>query len=124
GAILRVQLVDGKTKEPLKLKAGQKGYVLPQRIATGSIEAPRMDSQVVAFTADGVGETRLAPGRYNLFVSLPGEGLSPNMESRTSAENSRVDGLEVSEGETMELDVPMAACPIQPASGVTATVAP
>jgi beta-lactamase regulating signal transducer with metallopeptidase domain len=124
GAILRVQLVDGKTKEPLKLKAGQKGYVLPQRLATGSIEAPRMDSQVVAFTADGVGETRVAPGRYNLFVSLPGEGLSPNMESRTSEENSRIDDFEVSEGDVMELDVPMAAFPIQPASGVTPTVAP
>ena len=124
GAILRLKLIDGSTKEPLKLKAGQKGYVLPQRQSSGAIEAPRMDSQLVAFTADGAGETRLAPGRYNLFVSIPGHGLAPNMESHASDGKSTIEEFEVSEGETVELDVPLIAFSVQPESGVAVIVAP
>ena len=124
GAILRLRLIDGSTKEPLKLKADQKGYVLPQRQSSGAIEAPRMDSQLVTFTADGVGETRLAPGRYNLFVSIPGHGLAPNMESHASDGKSTIEEFEVSEGETLELDVPLIAFSVQPESGVAVIVAP
>lgn len=121
GAIVHTKLLDAATKQPLKLRAGQKGYVIPKLLTPGAL---RNDSTIATFTADGVGETRLAPGRYELFVSIPGEGLAPNLESHSPDGKSTVGEFEVREGETLELDVPLIAFPLQQASGITAIVAP
>ncbi|BBO33780.1 carboxypeptidase regulatory-like domain-containing protein [Lacipirellula parvula] len=124
GAIVRVKLLDAANKQPFKFEAGRKGYILPQRLTSGAIGAPRMDSQISDFTVDGVGEAQLAPGRYGLFVSIPGEGLDPNLESRSLDGKSTVAEFEVREGETLELAVPLIEFPLQMASGVVAAVAP
>ncbi|WP_428303563.1 carboxypeptidase regulatory-like domain-containing protein [Lacipirellula sp.] len=124
GAIVRVKLLDAANMQPFKFEAGRKGYILPQRLTPGAIGAPRMDSQIADFTVDGVGEARLAPGRYGLFVSIPGEGLAPNLESRSLDGKSTVAEFEVREGETLELDVPLIEFSLQKASGVVTVVAP
>jgi hypothetical protein len=72
GALVRVQLVDAATNQPVKLDGGGNALVAPQNVG-----GPRMQDQPqprFSVAADGKFEVRLAPGTFRLAMFVyPGE---------------------------------------------------
>ena len=64
GALVKVQVVDAKTRQPLKLNEGQRGYVFPVPVASET-RTPVLDNPVVRFTTDGKAEFRVPSGSRN-----------------------------------------------------------
>ncbi len=113
GGKVRLLLVDDLTGEPLTFDQPTKAYVNPkkfpeERIWSGS-------TKIIEFSKNGQGEVRLAPGKYSLFVSLPGKGEEPDRITASYAEIDSPDDLEklpkhlVEAGKNIDLTIRMRA---------------
>ncbi|MBX3424534.1 MAG: hypothetical protein KF688_02535 [Pirellulales bacterium] len=107
GGIVRVQLVDADTGEPLTFAKPRQGWL--HATARDGRVLP-LTNGVVEFTSAGVGRRRLAPGRYFVFAALPSDGPTPWPQLTSIVAGQPIDEqptIDVVEGQTHEIELRM-----------------
>ncbi|MBA3480821.1 MAG: hypothetical protein H0T51_03305 [Pirellulales bacterium] len=108
GAVVRVTLVDAATNQPVTFEKPTKGYVIARRITHG-ISVSHRRSPITTFSENGVGETRVAPGKFNFFATVPdndpvrgADWTSVDIEKMGAGRE-----FEAVEGQTIDVTLPM-----------------
>jgi beta-lactamase regulating signal transducer with metallopeptidase domain len=108
GAVVRVILVDAATNKPVTFEKPTKGYVL-SRLITNGISVSNRRSPITTFSKNGVGETRVAPGKFNFFATVPdndpirgADWTSVDIEKMGAGRE-----FDAVEGQTVEVTLPM-----------------
>jgi beta-lactamase regulating signal transducer with metallopeptidase domain/protocatechuate 3,4-dioxygenase beta subunit len=98
GGKVRIKLVDADTKQPVSLPNGTRAYVHPYP----SPQLPQSESMTFE---DSVGELQLPPGRYALYVNVPGATEAEPSWNSVSSGGAPKPEHDVVEGETLEVTV-------------------
>ncbi len=105
GGRVRVQLLDGDTGDPQTFDKPMPGWVTPQRVPRDKVF--RYATNVVTFSRQGTAEVQLAPGSYQLNLSVPsasGKGSWIPREFaglRSEGGPVKIPTIEVQEGQTV-----------------------
>lgn len=111
GGLVRLQLLDDKTGEPLQLDDITPGWVNPQRVPREQVFPGT--NNVVMFSPQATGETHLAPGKYRLHVNIPnddGSGAliaSKYLDIKSPEDLKNLPTIEIQDDETIDMRVKM-----------------
>lgn len=111
GGLVRLQLLDDETGEPLQLDKATRGWVNPQRVPQQQVFSGT--NNVVTFSPQATGETRLAPGKYHLHVNIPnGDGsgaliASEYLDIKSPEDLKNLPTIEIQDGKTIDMRVKM-----------------
>lgn len=111
GGLVRLQLLDDSTGEPLQLDEATRGWVNPQRVPREQVFPGT--NNVVMFSPQATGETRLAPGEYRLHVNIPnddGSGAliaSEYLDIKSPEDLENLPTIKIQDGETIDVRVKM-----------------
>ena len=93
GGKVRVQLINGKTDEPLTFKKPTKGYVVPQPRPRDASFHITSSTTIVEFSPEGIAEQQLPAGNYVFLCQCAGQRRPTRLASDHVCEDTLARGV-------------------------------